>query len=132
MAVNPVCRGLVLCEKLVVEERSRNVTLVNCFSTRVVPVFPSPPDPFVVYAVLAGGRDTIMVTLRITRLSDGEDILHQRQPLTFPDPVDEVRFLYRTAAVVYPTPGRYEVVLESDDGPIAETRVEIRQRGAST
>jgi hypothetical protein len=127
----PVCRGLILCEQLIVEEGSKNVTLVNCFSGRIVDDFPSPPQRLVVYAVLAGGRGTIPVTLRVVRLSDGEIILNQAQPCRFADPLGEVRFVYRLTTLIYSDPSWYEFALVSGSEVLAQTRIRVRLRGTS-
>ena len=43
MSQRPVVVGLLLCESLIVEEGTHNVTLVNCFSKRKAKRFPSEP-----------------------------------------------------------------------------------------
>jgi len=47
----PVVLGLTLCEQVITDAKSRNVTLVNCFTHRLVELFPSEPISFVVFAV---------------------------------------------------------------------------------
>ena len=41
MAKVPIAISLSLCEQVVVEERTHNVTLVNCFMRRTLDHFPS-------------------------------------------------------------------------------------------
>jgi hypothetical protein len=69
------------------------------------------------------------VTLRVTRLLDGERILDQSQPYQFTDPLEEVRFVYRLASLVYPDHGWYEFALVSGPEVLAQTRVRVRLRG---
>ncbi len=57
----PVVRGVFLCENVIVEERSRNVSLINCFSRRLAEQFPTPPQRFVLYAVFVNGLGTIPI-----------------------------------------------------------------------
>ena len=45
MIQRPVVSTLLLCEQVVVEETTRNVTLVNCFGQKQVDSFPSEPSP---------------------------------------------------------------------------------------
>jgi hypothetical protein len=40
MTQRPVAVGLLLCEQVIIEEGTRNVTPVNCFSPRAVERFP--------------------------------------------------------------------------------------------
>jgi hypothetical protein len=55
MIPRPIALGLTICEKIIVEEKTRNVTLVSCFSKLIVEGFPSPSQRFAVYAVLTDG-----------------------------------------------------------------------------
>ena len=68
MAHIPVARGLAVCEQVIVEEGTRNVKLVNCFTTRVVPAFPVEAQPFVVLAFLADGFGEITMEVVVQRL----------------------------------------------------------------
>ena len=46
----PIALGLVVCEKAVVEEGSKNATLVNTYLRLRVDSFPSRPQQVAVYA----------------------------------------------------------------------------------
>ena len=59
----PVVRGVFLCENVIVEERSRNVSLINCFTRKLVDQFPTPPQRLVVCAVFANGLGKIPIEL---------------------------------------------------------------------
>lgn len=54
----PIAVGLFLCEQVIVEERTRNVTPVNCFTQRAVKAFPG-SFSFVLFAVLTDGLGEI-------------------------------------------------------------------------
>lgn len=45
MVPPPIARGLVVCESAVVEERTRNVSLINTFLGIRSNVFPTAPLP---------------------------------------------------------------------------------------
>ena len=47
--------GLVTCEQVIVEDRTKNITLVNCFGKRLVQTIPSEPHSFAVFALLTDG-----------------------------------------------------------------------------
>lgn len=128
MAELPVARGLLLCELVIVEERTRNISLVNVFTTRVVEAVPTGPQAFTVFALLTNGQGRIPLELRINRLRDDAVVFNQSQPLTFPDPITEVRFVFRSAQFHFPETGLYEVTLASGAEPIAQTRLDIRVR----
>jgi hypothetical protein len=129
MATLPVVRGVLLCEKTIVEERTRNISLIGCFTRRLVPEFPSPPDPFVVYAVFANGRGTIPVEVKVFDLGDGELIYEYATSVTFADPMIDLRFTFRAASVIFPRSGVYEVALHSAGEPLASTVVHVALAG---
>ncbi len=51
----PIALGLTLCEKVIIEERTRNATNVSTFTRLLVDGFPSSPERFAFAAVLTGG-----------------------------------------------------------------------------
>jgi hypothetical protein len=51
----PVAVGLLVCEKLIIEKDTENITPVNCFRERLVRQFPSEPLTLVIYAILTNG-----------------------------------------------------------------------------
>ena len=62
----PVALGL--CEKAIVEEGTKNLTLVNTFTTMFVDGFPSPPQRFAAYAALTDGLGNATIQLGLTHL----------------------------------------------------------------
>lgn len=65
MKQQPVSIGLLLCEQLIIEEGTRNVTPVNCFTQRAAPNFPWTSAPFTVVAWLANGNGEVNLELVI-------------------------------------------------------------------
>ena len=129
MAKLPVVRGVFLCDQVIVEERTRNISLIGCFTRRVVSEFPTPPQRFVVYAVFANGSGTIPVEVKVLDLEDASVIYEQELLVTFADPLLELRFSFRIGSLIFPRPGSYEVAIESGGEPIAATRVQVALAG---
>jgi hypothetical protein len=50
-------------------------------------------------------------------------------PVFFPDPLQEVRFIFRVVGLVVPAAGQYEVNLLVDGESLAATRFEFAQAG---
>jgi hypothetical protein len=90
----PVARGLLLCERVIIEEQTRNISLINCFNRRLVGDFPSRPQEFNVYAVLANGRGTMQVDCRVTSLADDTVVYERPVLVSFADPLTEARFVF--------------------------------------
>jgi hypothetical protein len=119
MPHNPVAQAVLVCEKAITEEGTRNLTLVNCFSGRLVPCLPSPPQEFVVYASLVDGEGSIELSLTVERVYDLRTVYSQRMAVQFTDRLREVRFKFRVLSCVFPETGSYQVCLYAGIDPIA-------------
>ena len=86
----PIALGLILCEKVIVEERTRNTTFVSTFTKLFADEFPSPPQRFALATVLTGGQGEGTVELVITRLETDEETYAIRRQLRFPGRLAEV------------------------------------------
>jgi hypothetical protein len=91
MAVRPVAVGLVLCDQVIVEERTRKASLVGTFGAIRVPSFPALVNPFSAFAVLADGSGDVTMSLVVSRLDTGENIFSYRSQLRFAGPLAEVQ-----------------------------------------
>jgi hypothetical protein len=125
MSIRPVARGLHVCEQVVVETGTNNVTLVNCFTRRHVSAFPSSPMKFALYSLLSGGLGAVTMAMEISRIEDTKFVYRRAMVLVFEDRVQEARFILRLSDVVFPEPGVYSVVLFADDVWIAQTRLSV-------
>ena len=129
----PVAIGLLICEQVIVEEKTRNVTPVNCFTHRKVVGFPSEPFPFVVFSVLADGLGEMPLEVRIYRLDTfGEVYRTVAATIRFTDPLQSVRFQLRIRDVSFPVPGHYDVALLADGEMIAQRKLVILQKETAT
>ena len=128
----PVPIGLLLCEQVIFEEGTRNVTPVNCFSSRTVPRVPSDPSPFVVFALLTDGTGEMTLEIVIERL-DTLDVIYRRSYRTrFPGPLHEIRCLVRIADCSWPITGQYQVLLLAENEVVAQRKLRIISREEGT
>ena len=124
MAKLPVAVGLSLCEQVVIEEKTHNVTLVNCFTARTAARFPSEPIPFVAYALLTDGLGEITLEVVIQRL-DTLDVVHRRSATArFTDPLQTMRCRIRLRSS-FPIPGHYQVTLLANGAFLAQRKMQI-------
>jgi len=127
VAQPPVAVGLLVCETVIVDERTRMVTPVNCFSRRRVTVFPSEPMSFVILATLTDGIGEGSLEILIERL-DGEEpeqLLQLFQTCRFSDPLAEVLCTVRVRGLSFPAACHYQVSLLFDGEPIARRRMHL-------
>jgi hypothetical protein len=124
----PIALGLILCEKLIVEERTRNTTLVSTFTKLVADAFPSSPERFTVAAVLTGGQGDGTLDLVFTRLETEEETYSMERQLRFPGRLSEVQVVFHIGNCSFPAPGHYDATLFVDGDPVARRRFSVQQR----
>src|SRR6266542_1706349 len=118
----PIAVGLSLCEQVVIEEKTRNVTLVNSFTERAAKQFPSEPIPFVVFALLTDGFGEVTLEVAVERLDTLEDVYRKSFRARFTEPLRASRFNYRVRDCRFPVPGDYQVTLLADGEFLAQRR----------
>lgn len=126
----PIVHGLTLCEKVIIEEATRNVTLVNCFTKLAVERFPSPPRQFALHAVLTEGAGEGRIELVITRLDADEVVFRRQVSVQFGDRLGAVRVIFRVGGFSFPAGGRYQFTLLVDGDWLTQMtlRVVARER----
>src|SRR5581483_6360636 len=108
MSRTPTTIGLLLCEQVIIEEETRNQTLVNCFTQRIGRSFPTDPIPFVVFTLLTNGQGETPLELMVYRMEDFEEIYRRAITVTFSNPVQVVRCVLRVRDCSFPSPGLYQ------------------------
>jgi hypothetical protein len=121
----PIVLGLTLCEKVIIEEETRNVTLVSGFRGLRVERFPSPPQRFSVFAVLTDGEGEAIIQLVAHRLDTFEEVHAQSATVQFADRLAEVCVHFRFKQFVFPVAGRYQFSLVTGDGGISQRELRV-------
>ena len=132
MIQKPVTIGMLTCEQIIVEENTRNVTAVNCFSKRAVRNLPSEGLSFVVFALLADGLGDMELSVVIERLDNDDEVYRIGSHFHFADPLHEVRCVIRIRDCSFPVAGLYQAVLLCDNEMIAHRKIRIVQKEKST
>jgi hypothetical protein len=128
VSIKPIARGVMLCERVIVEEGTHNVSPINIFTRRLVNAFPSAPQQFDVFALLVGGQGRVKLTVRISRGDTLMDIIARDNTIEFASKLQEVRFIRRIENCVFPAPGKYQVELFADYDLIALTAFDVLRR----
>lgn len=128
MPIRPVAVGLVLCELAVVEENTRHVTAVNCFSRRVMDEEIGSMPPFYVLATLVGGHGTMAARFVIERLDTLEVSFERQFQLSFANALEEIRATFRVASAI-PVHGFYQAILFVEGEAIASKRFSVHAKG---
>ncbi len=124
MIKRPVAIDLIVCEQMIVEEKTHNVTLVNCLKRLKVRKVPSEPQRLVLFALLTDGLGAGEFRLTVSRPDTLEEILRRETRATFPDSLQHVRVFFR-ASLSFPIEGRYQIDLLADEEAIASRIFEV-------
>ena len=132
MKQRPVAIGLLLCEQIIVEDKTHNITPVNCFTRRPADTFPSTPPPFVVLAILTDGSGEIPLEVLIQRLDTLDEVYRTTRSFHFTDPLLEMRCTVRIRECSFPVPGPYLVSLLADSEMIAQRKLVLNHKETSS
>ena len=125
----PSVVGLKVCQQAIVQEETRNVTLVNCFRDLSFRSFPAASRSFVACAVLTDGKGDGYLFLAISELDDLHDIWNESWEISMTDELKELWYVLPVSGCVFPRPGRFQVSLSIDGEWLAQTVVRVRQKG---
>src|SRR5260370_42492605 len=102
MALQPVALGLSLCDYVILEERTKKVSLIGTFTGLSADRFPALILPFSVYAVLTDALGDVTMDLVVTRLDTGQELYSYRGMLHFAEKLAEVAFHVRLRDFRFP------------------------------
>ncbi len=131
MSQRPVAIGLLLCEHLIIEEGTKNVTPVNCFTQRKAEGFPWMSPPFTVLAWLTNGEGAITLEVVVEDADTLEELDRRVMPFRFTAPLQQGRLLLRFISLTFPVAGPYRILLLADKELIAQRKLLVIPKEAS-
>lgn len=120
----PVVIGVTVCEQVIVEERTRNITLVNCLTRLRVQEMPSEPQRLVIHAWLTDGIGDGTIRMELLHPDTLEEIMTWEDQVSFTNPLQEFRAAFR-GELSFPVEGRYQVNLLADGASIAQRTFDV-------
>jgi hypothetical protein len=124
----PQALALSLCDRVIIEQGTKNPSLIGIFLARKVEEFPSEPVAFSVFVPMMVGRGKGTIELVTIRLESDDQIYAQRGEITFPDRLAVVHVHFRVSTIRFPGPGNYEFLVLVDGDLIAQRRIAIYLR----
>ncbi|MCI0376455.1 MAG: hypothetical protein L0215_02485 [Gemmataceae bacterium] len=121
----PTVIGLLICEQATVEQGTKNLSLINCFTRKKISDFPSSPQRFSVVAFLTDGFGAIPLEIAVSDLETLDDIDRFPATITFKDRLQEVRVVFRVTNISFPHKGAYDVSLFAGDNILAQHRLHV-------
>ena len=126
MSQIPASRGIRICEKIIVEESTRNYSLINCYSHRILT---QAQAEFFVHAALADGLGEMRVELFISRPEDNERLYRREGKINLVDRLQEYRLTIRVRDFAFPAAGRYQIGVLIDGELVDQTILSIDFKG---
>jgi hypothetical protein len=129
MNQQPVLVGLKVCKDVIVDKKTGNVTLVNCFHKLRVQKTPTPGQDYTICCVHADGVGEMTLTLKVSDLQTAKTVLMRSWPIRLARSLDE-RWLYvGLKRFVFPRAGRFEFLLLIDGEWFAQSTVTVLTEG---
>jgi hypothetical protein len=132
MVPTPIALGMNLCDYVIVEERTKKVSLIGTFTGMSGDRFPFTARPFSIHAVLTEGAGSGTIQLEVVRLDTGEVVYTHRGGIFFPDVLQEVICHVRLQQCEFPTPANYQFTLLIDGEWVAQRRLRVYQHPEAT
>jgi hypothetical protein len=122
MSQRPLVVAFHLCEQIVVDDQTRRVSPINCFTRWLIEGPPAEPQTFRAVAILASGHGSIPAALTIDPLDTGETIYRREFTVQFADPLKYYWCMLRLRRVVFPVTGVYQASLQVGGEGLASMR----------
>jgi hypothetical protein len=129
MSPTPTALGMQICDGLIVEENTRRVSLINCFSALRSTQFPTGPRPFWVFADLTDGSGPGHANLIVVRAETGEHVFSESKPIRFLNRLQVVQYGWRVTRCSFPAPGRFFITLSVDGEFVAQRWLDVGAPG---
>jgi hypothetical protein len=128
----PLALGLTICEDVVVEAPSRDVSLIRSFTGLPVEHFPTIARPLCVFSALTDGSGAADILLQVGHFSDTyEEVYRAHSQLAFPDPLRIVYYVMRLARCPLPGSGIYLFTLSANGFWLAQRSLRVYSPGAT-
>ena len=124
----PIALALALCDYVILEERTKKVSVIGRFNSFSVTRFPAMVAPFSAYALLTDGLGDASVELVVSRMDTDQGVFVYRGSLHFPDRLTHVGFHTRFRQFVFPASGQYQFTLLVDGEWVAQQRVAVQSK----
>jgi hypothetical protein len=127
----PLALGLSICEDVVVEPASGDVSLIRSFTGLPVGQFPSVARSFCIVSALTDGLGEADASLQVGRFAEAyQEVYRVQSKLDFPDPLRIVYYVMRLTHCPLPGPGIYLFTLSLNGSWVAQRSLRVYPRGA--
>lgn len=112
---NPLLRGLITCDQVLLDQFSTKVTLVGIFNAFRFSKFPAVAAPFMIFAEMMDGIGTYVLRLDIIEAKTGNVIgSGDVARIEFAERMQPTMIRVILPPIPFPSPGKYDMVLHAD------------------
>jgi hypothetical protein len=131
----PLVLGLTLCEDVVVDPATQNVSIIRAFTGLGLENLPGTARPFFAFATLTAGQGEARFRLDVHRDLGGLDteLVHRAEGnLRFQDPLQTIQWVVKLSHCSFPAAGGYLFTLWIDGAWMAQRRLRVYAREEKT
>src|SRR3989442_14066877 len=100
----PLGIALIICDRVIVDARSSEKTLVATFSKITSPRFPVIHPRISIFVSVTNGRGPTNGRIRCMNESTAKQLFSAEGPIHFKDPLHVVEITFRVRNVIFPSP----------------------------
>ena len=126
--VAPVVLTLLLCEKVIVDARTQQYSLVGLVSNVNASRFPVRSPNLCIFTEVTGGHGVTGLTVRIVDVDENrEPVVKLDLQLNLENPLAVTQFVFGMPPLVFPEPGDYRLQALSGGSRLLEKRLILRE-----
>ena len=129
LSENPIGVALVVCERVIIEEQTKNKTLVSIFNNISVRGFPCRHDRLCVYVALTNGQGDSNISLVLKLIEDGSKVFSADGAVQFQDAQQTVEVIFAIRDFTFYKPGAYAFEVYADNEYVFESRFTVNLIG---
>ena len=126
---NPIGVALVVCERVIIEDQTKNKTLVSIFNNISVRGFPCRHDRLCVYVALTNGQGSSKISLVLKVIEDGSKVFSADGQVDFQDVHQTVEVIFNIRDFMFYKAGAYAFEVYAGDEYVFENRFTVNLVG---
>ena len=126
--VAPIVLTLLLCEKVIVDARTQQYSLIGLVSNVNASRFPVRSPSLCIYTEVTGGHGVTPLTVRIVDVDEKrEPVVKLDLEVNLEDPLAVTQVVFGMPRLVFPEPGDYRLQAISGNTRLLEKRLILRE-----
>ncbi len=122
----PSCKAMLLCERVVLDAGTRQVSLIGLINKQVLTALPGRTLPMKVFLHLVDGIGEYQMFVHVLDLAEDRVIAKaKRRPINFPDRPYAIQYYFGLPPLPIKHAGRYDVIVLGNGSEIERQQIRI-------